>query len=353
MIKNIVIVTHFFSPGTSQGLREYCQRKKIPHLYIAHPLFGNIFTWSLGIINTLFQVLKTGKTYHVYMGSNRLNAAVGIILKKLRRVKKVVYFSPDWSEKRFNNRFLNWFFLKLDYLCVKYCDIVWNSSHIMKIDPMMREREKLGYPKAWRKKQIQVPDGTDFFPIPPFDKINRYEIGFVGHLKKEMGIQLAIESLPLILKTLPKIKLLIIGSGPFENELKKKAQGLPVKFTGFMGDIDEVYKRLSRCAIAIAPYEDTPENISQYTDPGKVKNYFSVGLPIIITRVPKIAFEIDKEKCGITINYNKKEFIEAVVKLLSDEKLLKEFRRNTKRLAKKYSWDSVFNRTLSFINTND
>ncbi|MBI3366554.1 glycosyltransferase family 4 protein [Candidatus Roizmanbacteria bacterium] len=346
MKKRVAIVTHSFSPGTSQALCDYCLRKKYDALFIEHSLFGNIFNWIFGAFDTLWKVLKQGKRYDLYVGSNRLNAIVGILLKKMGVVKKAVYFSPDWSKNRFNNKFLNFIFQKLDYLCIKYADIVWNSSHVIKLDPMMEERLKLSYPRSWLKKQIQVPDGTDYFPIPSFNKINRYEIGFVGHLKKEMGVQLVIDTLPSILKKLPKVRLLIIGSGPLGNELRKKARGLPVEFTGFIGNIQEVYKRLSRCAIAIAPYEESKQNISQYSDPGKTKNYFSVGLPIIITKVPKIAYEIDQKKCGIAIYYDKKEFTNAVLRLLKKDDILKMYRKNVLKLRRKYNWNSIFDRAL-------
>ncbi len=280
------------------------------------------------------------------MGSNRLNAIIGIVLKKIGVVKEVIYFSPDWSEKRFKNTFLNFIFQKLDYFCVKYADVVWNSSHVMKLDPMMKEREKRGYPRNWRNKQIQVSDGCDIESIPPFDEINRYQIGYVGHLIKHCGVQLAIDAFPIIAQKIPQAKLLIIGSGPMEEELRKKAQGLNVQFTGFMGDIKQVYKKLSSCAIAIAPYEESKETISQYTDPGKVKNYFSVGLPVIITRVPEIAYEIDREKCGVAIRYDVKEFADAVLKLLGNEIKLKKYRKNVLKFRKKYSWDTIFDRAL-------
>ncbi|OGK26072.1 hypothetical protein A2954_02795 [Candidatus Roizmanbacteria bacterium RIFCSPLOWO2_01_FULL_37_12] len=351
MKKRVVIATHVFSPGTSQAFYKYCQRKKFNAIFIQHPLFGNIFSWFWGAVDTFWQVFRQGKKYDLFFGSNRLNTAVGIMLKKAGRAKKVIYFSPDWSQKRFKNNLLNYFFQKLDYFCVKYADIVWNSSHEMKLDPMMKERLNLGYPKKWLNKQIQVSDGTDDYPIPEFSKINRYRIGFVGHLKKEMGVQLAIESLTEIKKTVPDVSLLIIGSGPYEDHLKLMAKNLPVEFTGFIGNIFDVYKILARCAIAIAPYEETNENISQFSDPGKTKNYFSVGLPIIITKVPKIADEIDYAKAGIAIHYRKQQFINAAVKLLKENNL-KIYRKNVLQLKKKYGWDRIFDRALRLTNNS-
>jgi len=115
-----------------------------------------------------------------------------------------------------------------------------------------------------------------------------------------------------------------------------------------MGNIKQVYKRLSMCAFAIAPYEESRETISQFTDPGKVKNYFSIGLPVIITKVPQIAYEVDKEKCGIAIRYDAKEFIDATLSLLRNENKLKECRKNVLKLRKKYSWDNIFDRALCY-----
>lgn len=349
MFKNVVIASHVFSPGTSQALRDYLLKEGKDVLFIGHPLFGNIFTWTIGALDTIWQVLRAGKKFDSYVGSNNLNAFIGIILRKMGFVKKVIFFTPDYSHQRFKNKLLNNFYHWLDYYCLKNADLVWNSSTTMPVDPIMREREKRGVPPKYRSKQIQVPDGTDPVEQVPFDKINRYEIGFVGHLKKGMGLELLIDAFLEIIKQIPQAKLLIIGSGPMEEKLREKAKGLNIELTGFMGDLSQVYKRLSKCALGIAPYEDDSSNISRYSDPGKVKNYLSVGLPMVITMVPQIAFEIGREKCGIAINYNKDELVEAVVRLLKNETLLKSYRKNTLKLAKKYSWDNIFDKTLSAL----
>ncbi len=345
MKTSAVIATHTFSPGTSQGLYQYMLRHNYDVIFIEHKLFGNPVTWAMGTVDTLWQVLKKNKKYDLYVGSNRLNAFVGIILKWLGRVKKVVYFSPDWSAERFSNPVLNGIFQKLDYFCVKFADVTWNSSAYMKVDFMMQERKKLRYPKELMNKQTQVPDGTDEYPVLPFGKVKKYKIGYVGHIIDGTGLDLVIDSFAEIKKKIPKLEVLVIGSGPSEERLKEKARGMNIKFQGFVGEIQDVYKLLEDCAIAVATYQE--DTISQYTDPGKVKVYLSVALPIIITKVPQIAHEIHDERCGVAINYNVKEFTVAVIKLLSNEKLLKDYRENTKLMAKKYSWDKIFDKALA------
>jgi len=347
MLNNVIVATHSFSPGTSQALRDYLLKEGKNVLFVEHALFGNIFTWSIGAIDTLWQVIKRRKRYDLYVGSNNLNAFLGIILNKIGFVKKVIFFTPDYSLNRFNNFILDSIYLWLDFFCLKNADLVWNSSSIMPIDLMAIEREKRGVPKKYRQKQIPVPDGTDEVELVSSDKINRYDIVFVGHLKEGMGLDLLINVFPRICEEVPQAKLIIIGSGPIEKQLREKAKDMNIEFTGFMGELPQVYKRISKCAVAVAPYEEG--TISQYTDPGKVKLYLSVGLPMVITNVPRVALEVEREKCGLVINYSGAELVNALLILLKDDYLLKAYRQNALRLADKYRWNKVFSRALSFI----
>lgn len=345
MSKRAVVATHWFSPGTSQAFYAYLQRHGYDALYIEHKLFGSPLSWSLDALDTYWQVIKSGKRYDFFMGSNRLNAFIGILLKWSGRVKKVIYFSPDWVEARHGNNLFNNLYQWLDYFCVKYSDKTWNSSAYMKVDPMMNERMKRNYPKEFLKKQIQVPDGTDPYPIPDWKEIDRNAIGFVGHIKEGMGLEMLIESFKEVIKDFPQTKLIIIGSGPILDKLKKQSKKLPIEFTGYMGDLTKVYKKLAHCAFAVAPYEQG--TISQYTDPGKVKVYFSVGLPIIISHVPYISREIKTAKAGLVINDTQEGITEAIKTLLTSDEILKEQRIHVLKMAKKYSWDRLFDQALS------
>ena len=341
MIKKIVIATHVFTPGTSQAFLNYCKKKKFETLFIGHSIFGNVLTWGFGMLDTFWKVSKTGQKYDLYVGFENLNAFVGIQLKKLGRVKKIIFMTPDYSHTRFKNKLLNTVYHWLDYYCLKNSDFVWNSSSVM-----VYEREKRGILKKYRTKQIMVPDGTDIVKQIPFEKRNRYEIIFVGHLKTGMGLEMLMEAFGEVKKKLPYAKLTIIGSGPIEKKLKIQSVKIKdVEFTGFMGNLKDVYKRLTQAMIAVAPYEKNA--LSENTDPGKVKLYLSAGLPMVITKVPLVALEIAKEKCGIAINpSSRKEFTQALLKLLTNDNLLKQYIKNTQKLTKKYSWDNIFDHAL-------
>jgi glycosyltransferase involved in cell wall biosynthesis len=109
-------------------------------------------------------------------------------------------------------------------------------------------------------------------------------------------------------------------------------------------DIPEGYDYLRCCSFAVAPYE--PGTISQYTDPGKVKNYLSCGLPVVLTKVPLIWKEIVDNKAGLAVRYNKEELQLAMMRLMTDKKLVLQYRDNAYLLGKRYRWDKIFKKGL-------
>ena len=344
MKKNVVIATHAYVYGQSQALNEYFQGKA-EVLFIEHALFGNLLTWTLGAIDTFYQVLKAGKKFDLYVGSNNLNALVGILLKKIGRVKKVIFHTPDSPPNRFANKGLNNLYRWIDVFCVRRADLVWNNN-----DSMVAEREKRGLSLRYRSKQIEVPMGAEPIKQRPFNEIEPYLIGFSGHLAQDKGLDLLLEAMSEVTKQIPQARLLIIGSGPIETRLKSQVEKLQLKnveFTGCIENIKEVYQRLSRCAIAVAPYSKTSD--IQWADPAKVKVYFSVGLPVIVTKAHKIAYEVERENCGVAINYDRQELIDAIVRLLKDANLLRTYRNNVTKLAHKYSYDNIFAQALDVL----
>ncbi len=343
--KRVVIATHVFTYGKSQALNEYLQGKA-EVLFIGKPLFGNVFTWAFGALDTFWQVFKTGKKYDLYVGSNNLNSFVGILLRKIGRVKKVIFYTPDAPPYRFKNPLLNRFYWWVDLFCVRQADLVWNNSN-----RMISQREKIGLPVKYSYKQIEVPMGSHIIEQRPFSKIDRYSVGFVGHLTWDKGLDLLVGAFPLVLEQVPETKLLIIGGGPIEEEIKSKFEKLGlnkrVTFTGYMKDIRDVYRSLANCAVAVAPYPRRAH--VQWTDPGKVKVYFSAGLPVVITDVPAIAEEIQEKNCGIMIGYDKNQLASALIKLLKSDETLKSYRENVPELARKYSYDRIFSEALNAL----
>ncbi len=376
ILKNssFAIATHVYATGPSFRLEEYLQDKTYDLIFIGHPFsfsgdrrsFVRIYKkgklvkeehfidwkgpeflfYAKDILLTLWWIVKYGGKVDYFIGSDNLNAFSGYILKLIGRVNKYIFYTIDYVPNRFDNKLLNSFYHALDRLAVKKSDKVWNLSSIM-----VTERRKRGISSQYTDKQIVVPIGTDIpKKLLTFDQIDKYKIVFMGHLRTGQGVELLIQAMPDIIKKVAKAHLLIVGGGPLEEKYKKLTENKKlteyIHFSGFVKDYSSVEKLLIGSAVAVAPYVDDDKTYTRYTDPGKPKDYLASGIPVVITKVPQVAYEIEKNKCGIAINDDKKELVEAIVKLLTDKKMLSEYRSNSIQMAKKYTWDKIFDKAL-------
>lgn len=383
-IKNLkaVLVTHYRIYSASQALRDYLRRHDCQNLlYISHPLpikgenekESSYYEVSNGInisrkkeslrikeniligsfkdlILTLKWSLKNGK-YDLYIGVDNLNALAGLVLKLLGRTEKVIYYTIDYFPTRFNNSLLNSIYHGIDKLCVKYADETWNVS-----SKMIYAREKYNKmsPSIY-KKQYTVPIGIWYENAPRknFRDIDKRKMIFSGHLIAHMGVDLVIKALPKLMEEFPDIKLEIIGGGEEEKALKSLAKNLGVlrniKFWGWVKDRIKLETILSSGAIGLATFNtDILDEKVKNADPGKIKDYMLLGLPVISTKAISTAKEIEREKCGIIINYNVSDFVSAVIQLM-DSKRLEEYRKNALSYIKKFDYNRIFQKNLSRV----
>jgi glycosyltransferase involved in cell wall biosynthesis len=93
-----------------------------------------------------------------------------------------------------------------------------------------------------RKKSIHViPFGIDcnlFYKVNTKPENEELWIGFVKHLKAKYGPDILLKALANIVSRFPEIRLIMIGHGEMENELKKLASNLGIKekvqFNGYI-----------------------------------------------------------------------------------------------------------------------
>lgn len=381
--KNIAIVTHKSILPCIPGddLKRFllnCGVNKL--IYITHPLLllkesyglrskseyhhlskliktANAYHWMLpeplayikDFIYSIYWVLKTGQTYDFYFGMNNLNALAGLVLKKLGRVKKVVYYTIDLYPQRFSSKIINWIYHKLDNLCVKFCDETWNVSTFM-----VQWRAGRGMTGNNYSRQFTVPIGIWFDDMKrvPLNKIKKTKIVYIGHLMPFRGGDLIIKSLPLIIKKVPKVRLEIVGGGQQLKELKQLAEKLKIKqhikFHGFVRNDKKAEKLISDGSVGLAPYSTkvTDDQIKN-SDPAKIKYYLALGLPVVTTNATLHAKSIDKARCGIVMDYTPESLANAVIKFLTNEKLLKEYRRNALQYVKQFDWNNIFSKNIS------
>ncbi|MFA5188761.1 MAG: glycosyltransferase [Patescibacteria group bacterium] len=380
--KNIIIATHVFATGPAQDLKEFLLLNKINKLlFVGHPLFYDIklngsgyeiykqgkkitetykkikklwepWSYLKSIILNFYWSFKQKTKWDIYIGSNNLNAFSGLLLKYVKRTNKVIYYVIDYNPKRFKSKILNKIYHWVDQFCVRHCDETWNLS------PRM-EQARLEYFGFADKKQKIVPIGIWFKRIKKynFNEINKHTLVFMGHLIKKQGIQYVLRAIPGILKEIPDFKFLIIGDGNYAEYLKKMAQDFKIneclEFTGYLKDHANIENKLAKSALAVALYEKYDQNnnltFTYFADPSKIKVYLGCGVPILLTDVPHNSKEILNKKCGLIIDDDKENITRAVINLMKNEELLKQFRKNALNYAKQFDWNLIFYKNLSKI----
>ena len=380
--KKVIIVTHRSNMPSIPGgdLKKFLLTENCNELiYIAHPLLllqesykfssefeyfkkskqlkSKAYHWLLpeplsyvkDSIYTLLWILRTRQTFDIYFGINNLNALNGLLLKKIGRVKKVVYYTIDLYPQRFGNKIINWIYHKVDRLCVEFCDETWNVSLYLS-----KYRAKKGAIGKVYSRQYNVPIGIWFNQVKrvPTNKINRNKIVFKGHLMPFRGVDLAIKAMPLIIKKIPNIRLEIIGGGEQLKELQQLAYNLRVskhvKFYGFVSNEGKAEKLISDAVVGLAPYNSSLANEQiKNADPAKIKDYLSLGIPVITTDAIISAKEISKAKCGIIIEFTPESLANAVYKLVSSEKLRLKYRKNSLQYINQFDWNYLFTKNIS------
>lgn len=375
--QKIAIVTHDMFYGAPHALRDYLLNKKIEELvFISHPLVeqrkssvavyknGELISQKHitqnihGMLSFLFDsflttywIIKQKEKINVLIAVDCLNAFSALFLKKLGKVDKVIFYSMDFNPIRFNNRLFNSIFHKIEEVCVKNADEVWNVS------PKIAEgREKFlsisqkKYPQKVVSSGIWIKKVKQF----PFSKVRKHQLLFLGHLLKKQGLQMVLDAIPTIVKTIPDFKFLILGGGEYKSSLMNKVKQLKiekhVEFKGWITNREIIDTTLGESAAAIVVYVPEKEklyNFSYYGDPIKLKEYLASGLPVILTDVSHNAKEIEERKCGIVVEYKKEDIANAVVTILSDEEKLEEYRNNAINYAKEFDWNIIFSKVLN------
>jgi glycosyltransferase involved in cell wall biosynthesis len=314
----------------------------------APAVHGNTLLFYLkDLILSIYYVIRSGKKYDLYVGSDNLNTLAGIILRAFGRVKKAAFYVIDFTPARFHGRVMNALYQAVNKICCYHADVIWNVS-----PAMIEGREKIGIHKVRSAPQITVPLGCDFRKIQMSGDCVRdpRAIVYFGALHEEHGPGLILEALPSILRKIPDARVVFVGGGSLKKTLENRVRELGLEdhvlFTGFVASDEEVYRILSCCGLGLATYPPDDTTYKRYCDPGKVKIYLACGLPVLITDVPAVAREIASRGAGKIVEYSAESLAETVTRILLNPSEQESMREKALTLAAEYDWDAIWERTF-------
>lgn len=354
--KSYSIIDHPLHPLNGTESKFLVYNKKSLHGKQSFPRISGpyVLNFIKDFFLTIYWGWRAGDVYDIGIGANNLNTLSLLVLKRLGRVRKVIYMSIDYSPNRYDNPLLDRIYHWIDRMCCYHADVIWNSS-----GRMNEARAKNGVDQRRIAQTIIMPDGSNFDHGKrlPIERIDRNLIIYSGHMRPVMGVSLILDAYLELLRTVPSAKLILTGDGPDLEKYKAYARRLGLEkkavFTGFLKTHEEVDEILRIGSIGLALFAPDKSSYEYYSDVGKPKAYLAAGMPVIITRVPEIADIIESARAGLVIDYQKKSLVCALEKLLTDDRMYRLFRSNAIWLSKKYVWNNIFKetyrQTLSFL----
>lgn len=177
-------------------------------------------------------------------------------------------------------------------------------------------------------------------------------IGFVGGLRPWHGVEILPELLQSLLAKHPETKLIFVGTGPLERDLKSKvAEKKLSDRVAFLGAVahDDVAPIIRQFDIALAPY---PEHAhSFYFSPLKLFEYLACGVATVAADVGQIGEIVKNGETGRL--YPAGEFnalVEACDSLLSDPSLRAKLgAAGAKLVQQNFTWDHNVHRIEEFM----
>lgn len=182
---------------------------------------------------------------------------------------------------------------------------------------------------------------TNTFPVyndkPKSDFVTLF---YAGGINIHRGLQIIIQSLPLILREKPNVILNIIGSGSYTTTLKKMVNDLNlknhVKFLGWKS-LEEISKHLAQSDIALIPHLKSEQ--TDCSSPNKIYQYIYAKKPILTSNCNSLVRIIKETKSGISYKNNSPEdFKRAFFELLDNKNKALDLEYGLSIILEKYNW---------------
>jgi len=299
---------------------------------LKYPLVSIVFFYYL--INTIKSIrhIKDNLDYSISVGT--FLSACNIILKKITFSKvKTIYYSIDYylNQPNYLGDFLSFqktminIFYRIDSYVYKQADFYWELT-----ESIEATRKKILGKKLKIRKKYSVPLGYSKLFHEEYNKTsikkknimkNRYAL--IGVVSKNQGLDLILKLLQKYKNKLGNIEFMIVGTGPYLNEFKELVVKLNLDqyfyFTGFL-KLESLAKELSTVTFGITMFPNLKSNHSLSAEPGKIKLFYSLNTPIIISNNVLISKKIEEFKAGVIIEYNEDKLFKSIIKYQDDSK---------------------------------
>ena len=190
-----------------------------------------------------------------------------------------------------------------------------------------------------RENQKSIDFGIDKVRLKSSKKI-----AYIGRLADEKGVNLLIQAMPIILKSIKNSCLIIVGDGPLRTELENEAKELNVdKSVFFLGYYDKIQNIIQQVDLVVLP---------SYTEglPLTPIEAFAYGKPVVATAAGGTVEIVEDNKNGFLVPVGSIDILaKKIQEVLKDDKLYKQMCIEAKKsYEKEYTFEVFKNKILEY-----
>lgn len=230
-------------------------------------------------------------------------------------------------------------FLKaIEKLSLKFADRI-----IVTHRPAYAVFARHGLPKSRFVTVLNVPDERVFsFPFRKRENQGENSLLLVSHgsILQRYGYQTIMRALKLIDSKTYHIRLLVVGEGEYEREIRRLVTDLgleeKVDFTGYV-PFDEIPMTIGRAEIGIVPMLHS----CRYMLPNKLFEYIALGIPTIASALPAIKAYFHDNSVMFFEPGNEKDLARCILELYQNPAKRRSLVANATRAYEKYRWSKT------------
>jgi glycosyltransferase involved in cell wall biosynthesis len=194
-----------------------------------------------------------------------------------------------------------------------------------------------------------VPNGVNLSMFNITKKKNQKKVVFAGAMYYHRGLDVLLQTIPLVIEKIPDAKFVLLGSGTEMDKLKeivsKNKLDNSVEFKGWI-ERDKIPENIADASIGIGPLRLT--EVTSRALPIKVLEYMAVSLPVIAQKGTLPNDVLENEKNGFFIE-NHIELAEKIILLLNEPKKVQNMGAHSLKLVQKFSWDQVVDSVINEV----
>uniref|UniRef100_A0A7C4RNH7 Glycosyltransferase n=1 Tax=Desulfatirhabdium butyrativorans TaxID=340467 RepID=A0A7C4RNH7_9BACT len=294
---------------------DFCFEKRFTHIHSATP--GPVGLAALGIARIL--KLPFSGTYHTQIP------------------QYVGYLTQDSDLESLTWKYIIWYYDQMD--------TVYVSSQ-------SSADELIG--KGISKDKIRLfSRGTDtdlFHPAKRDSYLKRrYGIGndivsllYVGRISKEKNLHLLAEAYRKLCRYTANVHLVVVGDGPYLEEMKASLKETPCTFTGYLSG-EELATVYASCSFFVFPSTtDTFGNV--------ILEAQASGIPVIVTDQGGPMENVISGRTGLVVRGNDEgDLLKAMIRLVSSPELVREMGKEARQFMESRSYEQAILKTFDMF----